>query len=423
MVGREQKIDAFARLALFLPLRQRLVEETAHRGIELGHLLADLRGVGAVAVADGVRALDVTHQQPQRVARLQLVGFVTDPRADAARAAVLHRRTPSRLAVSQRAAPGKVAAVEAVGIPCWPRSAPDGKTGWIPGSALLSRARRQLRAPSTVALPGSAARPGQASRYRTAVTEKHWSGLRPETAPPRDSSRACVLDATTVDAARQRPPRQRRSARDGGQPGAEPGRTSTASRPHALGREARAHDATPRTCPSWTAAPSAPNTSNKPSRARPGISPPASTSRRRARSATPATSPRARERTLPRASPGRFPTLASSTWKASFSTCAANRSRTATKRTLLLMTSGSPYLVTVKVLGREPVQVKAGKFPAIECSSEAGEGRQGRRTRTAQGFQERRRLDQRRRQPAGGQGAERGVRRLREPRTGEVTYP
>ena len=38
------------------------------------------------------------------------------------------------------------------------------------------------------------------------------------------------------------------------------------------------------------------------------------------------------------------------------------------ERTLLLMTSGSPYLVTVKVLGREPVQVKAGKFPAIECS-------------------------------------------------------
>ena len=38
------------------------------------------------------------------------------------------------------------------------------------------------------------------------------------------------------------------------------------------------------------------------------------------------------------------------------------------EKTLLLMTSGSPYLVTVKVLGRNPVQVKAGKFPAIECS-------------------------------------------------------
>ena len=38
------------------------------------------------------------------------------------------------------------------------------------------------------------------------------------------------------------------------------------------------------------------------------------------------------------------------------------------EKTLLLMTSGSPYLVTVKVVGRNPVQVKAGKFPAIECS-------------------------------------------------------
>ena len=38
------------------------------------------------------------------------------------------------------------------------------------------------------------------------------------------------------------------------------------------------------------------------------------------------------------------------------------------EKTLLLMTSGSPYLVTVKVLGRSSVQVKAGSFPAIECS-------------------------------------------------------
>ena len=38
------------------------------------------------------------------------------------------------------------------------------------------------------------------------------------------------------------------------------------------------------------------------------------------------------------------------------------------ERTLLLMTSGSPYLVTVKVVGRNVAQVKAGSFPAIECS-------------------------------------------------------
>lgn len=38
------------------------------------------------------------------------------------------------------------------------------------------------------------------------------------------------------------------------------------------------------------------------------------------------------------------------------------------ERTLPLMTSGSPYLATVKVLGRNRVRVKAGEFPAIECS-------------------------------------------------------
>ena len=38
------------------------------------------------------------------------------------------------------------------------------------------------------------------------------------------------------------------------------------------------------------------------------------------------------------------------------------------EKTLLFMTSGSPYLVTVKVLGRSPVQVKAGNYSAIECS-------------------------------------------------------
>ena len=38
------------------------------------------------------------------------------------------------------------------------------------------------------------------------------------------------------------------------------------------------------------------------------------------------------------------------------------------ERTLLLMTSGSPYLVTVKVVGHNVAQVKAGSFPSIECS-------------------------------------------------------
>lgn len=38
------------------------------------------------------------------------------------------------------------------------------------------------------------------------------------------------------------------------------------------------------------------------------------------------------------------------------------------ERTLLLMTSGSPYLATIKVLGRSRVHVKAGDYPAIECS-------------------------------------------------------
>ncbi len=35
-------------------------------------------------------------------------------------------------------------------------------------------------------------------------------------------------------------------------------------------------------------------------------------------------------------------------------------------RTMALMTSGSPYLVTVKVVGQGKVQVKAGEFPAFE---------------------------------------------------------
>lgn len=38
------------------------------------------------------------------------------------------------------------------------------------------------------------------------------------------------------------------------------------------------------------------------------------------------------------------------------------------ERTLPLMTSGSPYLATVKVVGRNRVKVKAGEFAAIECS-------------------------------------------------------
>lgn len=35
-------------------------------------------------------------------------------------------------------------------------------------------------------------------------------------------------------------------------------------------------------------------------------------------------------------------------------------------RTLALMTPGSPYLATIKVVGKGPVQVKAGSFPAFE---------------------------------------------------------
>ncbi len=38
------------------------------------------------------------------------------------------------------------------------------------------------------------------------------------------------------------------------------------------------------------------------------------------------------------------------------------------EKTLPFMTSGSPYLATVKVLGRSRVKVKAGEFAAIECS-------------------------------------------------------
>lgn len=38
------------------------------------------------------------------------------------------------------------------------------------------------------------------------------------------------------------------------------------------------------------------------------------------------------------------------------------------ERTLLLMTSGSPYLATIKVVGHSRVHVKAGDYPAIECS-------------------------------------------------------
>ena len=38
------------------------------------------------------------------------------------------------------------------------------------------------------------------------------------------------------------------------------------------------------------------------------------------------------------------------------------------ERTVLFMTSGSPYLATVKVVGHGAVHVNAGNFPAIECS-------------------------------------------------------
>ncbi len=38
------------------------------------------------------------------------------------------------------------------------------------------------------------------------------------------------------------------------------------------------------------------------------------------------------------------------------------------EKTYLFMTSGSPYLATVKVLGRETVHVRAGGFPSIRCS-------------------------------------------------------
>ena len=38
------------------------------------------------------------------------------------------------------------------------------------------------------------------------------------------------------------------------------------------------------------------------------------------------------------------------------------------EKTLPLMTAGSPYVVTIKVVGRSRVKVKAGEFAAIECS-------------------------------------------------------
>ncbi len=41
---------------------------------------------------------------------------------------------------------------------------------------------------------------------------------------------------------------------------------------------------------------------------------------------------------------------------------------TGDEETLAFMTSSSPYLATIKVLGRSRVKVKAGEFTAIECS-------------------------------------------------------
>ena len=41
---------------------------------------------------------------------------------------------------------------------------------------------------------------------------------------------------------------------------------------------------------------------------------------------------------------------------------------TGDEKTIALMTAGSPYLATVKVLGRDRVKVKGGEFAAIECS-------------------------------------------------------
>ncbi len=38
------------------------------------------------------------------------------------------------------------------------------------------------------------------------------------------------------------------------------------------------------------------------------------------------------------------------------------------EKTVPFMTAGSPYVATVKVVGRSQVRVKAGEYPAIECS-------------------------------------------------------
>ena len=38
------------------------------------------------------------------------------------------------------------------------------------------------------------------------------------------------------------------------------------------------------------------------------------------------------------------------------------------ERTLAIMTANSPYLATIKILGHGRVRVRAGDYPAIECS-------------------------------------------------------
>ena len=62
-------------------------------------------------------------------------------------------------------------------------------------------------------------------------------------------------------------------------------------------------------------------------------------------------------------------------------------------KTFLVMVSSTPYLVTVKVTGRERVKTRAGEYPAIVCSLSLEKVNKTRPARSAQEFQERAGVD------------------------------
>ena len=95
------------------------------------------------------------------------------------------------------------------------------------------------------------------------------------------------------------------------------------------------------------------------------------------------------------------------------------------EKTLPFMTASTPYLATVKVVGRGRVKVRAGEFAAIECSLKLEKISKDGTLEPRKGFKSARGLDQRRRQPPARQSGIRGLHRLGQPGagTGQLSFP